>query len=86
MPSEIRRLKQLEEENQRLMRLVAASEPEEGNGAGGRPKNALRPARQREPVDDLRWTWQVSARRACAVLRRTGRATTTGPAARRRPS
>ena len=45
------------------------SEPGQGDAARGGPKKALRPARRRELVDDLQRTWQVSARRACAVLK-----------------
>ena len=63
MPSEMRRLKQLEEENHRLKRLVA-DEPGQGDAAGGRAKKALRPVRRRDLVDDLGQTPQVNARRA----------------------
>lgn len=45
-------------------RLVAG----QGHAAGCYPSKALRPAKGRELVDDLRGVWQVSIRRACSVL------------------
>ena len=61
MPSEMRRLKQLEEENRRLKRLVADLSLDKEMLQGVVRKKALRPARRCELVDDLR--------RTCAVLR-----------------
>ena len=40
----------------------------QGHAAGCYPPKALRPAKGRELVDDLRGVWQVSIRRACSVL------------------
>ena len=42
----------------------------------------MRPARRRELIDDLRLVWQVSVRRACAVL---GAVRSTCPYQSRRP-
>ena len=44
------------------------SEPGQGDAPGGGAKKALRPTKRRELIDDLRLVWQVSVRRACAVL------------------
>ena len=46
----------------------------QGNAPGRHSPKALKPARRRELVDDLRAVWKVSIRRACEVLR-AGRST-----------
>ncbi len=69
MPSEMRRLKQLEEENTKLKKLVGGSLFGSGDAAGRSGKKALKPARRRQLVDDVRGAWKVSIRRACAVIR-----------------
>ena len=43
-------------------------ESRQGDAAGSGAKKALTPARRRELVDETRQVWQVSIRRACAVL------------------
>lgn len=45
------------------------SQSRQGDAAGCRLAEALRPDRRRQLVDDVRSTWQVSIRRACGVLR-----------------
>jgi putative transposase len=49
-------------------------QPGQGDVAGRAIKKALRPARRRALVDEVRADWQVSIRRACGVLR-AGRST-----------
>ena len=66
MPSEMRRLKQLEEENKRLKNLVADLSHGQRDASGGCSKKAVKPALKRELVDFLRECYQVSIRRACA--------------------
>lgn len=72
MPSEMKRLRELEEENARLKKIVAdrwrsARQPRQGNAPGRHQAKALRPVRKRTLVDEMRADWQVSIRRACAV-------------------
>ncbi|WP_108178603.1 IS3 family transposase [Phreatobacter oligotrophus] len=69
MPSEMRRLRQLEEENAKLKRIVADLSLDKAMLQDVLGKKALRPARKRELVDKVRSDWKVSARRACATLR-----------------
>jgi putative transposase len=47
----------------------AAARGGEGDAAGCRLPKALKPARRRQLVDEIRATWQVSIRRACGVVR-----------------
>src|SRR3954447_8120282 len=68
MPSEMKRLRQLEEENAKLKRIVADLSLE-GHASGCALKKALRPGRKRELVDKVRSDWKVSIRRACSALR-----------------
>jgi len=65
----MKRLKQLEEENQRLKRLVADLSLDKDMLRDVVRKKALKPARRRELIDYLRQVWQVSIRRACRVLK-----------------
>lgn len=69
MPSEVRRLRQLEEENGKAEEARRRSQPGQGHAAGCARKKALRPVRRRELIDEIRATWKVSIRRTCAVLR-----------------
>ncbi|MEO1398632.1 MAG: IS3 family transposase, partial [Pseudomonadota bacterium] len=68
MPSEMKRLKMLDEENTRLKRLVADLSLDKAMLQDVIKRKPLRPARRRELVDDLRSIWGVSIRRACGVL------------------
>ncbi|NVN13248.1 IS3 family transposase, partial [Nguyenibacter vanlangensis] len=69
MPSEMKRLRVLEEENAKLKRIVADLSLDKAMLQDVLFKKALRPARKRELVDMLQGDWKVSTRRACAVLR-----------------
>ena len=69
MPSQMRRLRQLEEENAKLKAAGGGPQPRQGDGAGCRLAKALRPDWRRHLVDDVCSTWKVSIRRACGVLR-----------------
>ncbi|MEZ5936160.1 MAG: IS3 family transposase [Alphaproteobacteria bacterium] len=68
MPSEMKRLKQLEEENGRLKRIVADLSLDKEMLQDVIRRKPLKPARRRELVDDIRVIWKVSIRRACKVL------------------
>jgi putative transposase len=68
LPTEMRRLKQLEDENSKLRRVVCRSQPRQGDAAGRHPAKTLRPVRKRKLVDEVRGEWNVSIRRACRVL------------------
>jgi putative transposase len=48
LPSEMKRLKQLEEENQRLKKLVADPGARPGDAAGRGPPKTMKPARKRQ--------------------------------------
>ncbi|MBM9401153.1 IS3 family transposase [Gluconacetobacter azotocaptans] len=68
LPTEMRRLKLLEDENAKLRKLVAdLSLDREMLQDVIRRKN-LRPARKRKLVDAVRGEWDISIRRACRVL------------------
>nr|WP_097462131.1 IS3 family transposase [Mangrovitalea sediminis] len=67
-PSEVKRLKQLEEENNRLKKLVADLSLDKAMLQDVLFKKGLRPARKRQLVDDLQQRFGVSQRQACAVL------------------
>jgi hypothetical protein len=67
LPPDMRRLKQLEDENSKLRKLVADLSWT-GDAAGRHPPKAVRPARKRELVNGVRSDWGVSIRRACRVL------------------
>ena len=73
MPSEMKRLKQLEEENGRLKRIVADLSLDREMLQDVIRRRALRSAQcwsmRRELVDDVRVIWGVSIRRACKLLR-----------------
>lgn len=67
MPSEVRRLKQLEEENSRLRRLVADLTLDK-EMLTEVIKKGLTPVRGREMIDFVRAAFQVSIRRACRAV------------------
>ncbi|MBG0512127.1 IS3 family transposase [Agrobacterium sp. MOPV5] len=69
MPSEMKRLRQLEEENAKLKRIVADLSLDKAMLQDVLFKKALRPARKRKLVDTVKVDWKVSIRRACAVLK-----------------
>ncbi|MEA1844063.1 IS3 family transposase, partial [Agrobacterium tumefaciens] len=69
MPSEMKRLRQLEEENAKLKRFVADLSLDKAMLQGVLFKKALRPARKRKLVDTIKADWKVSIRRACSVLK-----------------
>ena len=68
LPTEMKRLKQLEDENgeaeEARRRLVAG----QGDAAGCPAPKALRPGRKRELVAETGAEWNVSIRRACRAL------------------
>src|SRR5436853_861493 len=68
MPSEMKRLLQLEEENGRLKRIVADLSLDKEMLPGCHPPKNMKPARKRQMVDHARANWQVSIRRACRAL------------------
>ena len=77
MPSEMRRLRDLEDENGRLKKIVADLTLDREmlqdviKRSRRRPSeaaNALRPDRKREIIDAVRQDWQVTIRRACSAL------------------
>ena len=68
MPSEIKGLHQLEDENARLKRIVADLLARQGDAAGCHQAKALGHARRRQLVDHLRAAWQVSIRHAYGPL------------------
>jgi hypothetical protein len=67
MPSEVRKLKDLEEENGRLRRLVSDLSLDK-EMLQEVLKKSLRPAQEPELVDHLRTCFPVGTRRACRVL------------------
>jgi putative transposase len=69
LPSEMRRMRQLEEENAKLKRIVADLSLDKAMLQDVLEKKALRPTARRELVDRVIATWQVSVRRACRALR-----------------
>ncbi|UDL90419.1 IS3 family transposase [Mesorhizobium sp. PAMC28654] len=69
MPSEVKRLRQLEDENAKLKRIVADLSLDKAMLQDVLFKKALRPARRRQLVDQVRETWKVSVRKACEALR-----------------
>jgi putative transposase len=67
-PPEMRQLKQLEDENARLRKLVADLSLDRGGAAGRHSPKNLGSGCKRKLVDDARHEWDVSIRRACRVL------------------
>jgi len=68
LPSEMKRLKQIEEENNKLKKLVAELSLDKAMLQDVIKRKLMTPGRRRQAVDDLRGTWKVSIRRACSVL------------------
>ncbi len=66
--SELRRLRQLEEENQKLKQLVADLSPDKAMPQDVLGKKALKPVVKRELVMRLQDSYRVSERRAVKVL------------------
>ena len=69
MPSEMKRLRQLEDEKAKLKRIVADLSMDKAMLPDFLLKKALTPGRKRELVDKLRSDWKVSIRRVCSALR-----------------
>ncbi|WP_409049963.1 IS3 family transposase [Agrobacterium vitis] len=69
MPSEMKRLRQLEEENAKLKRIVADLSLDKAMLQDVMFKKVLRPDGKRNLVDRIKTDWKVSIRRACAVLK-----------------
>nr|WP_249191835.1 IS3 family transposase [Burkholderia cenocepacia] len=67
-PSELRRLKQLEEENAKLKRLVADLSLDKAMLQDVLSKKPLKPSRRRELVTDLMQRFGASQRQTCALL------------------
>jgi len=65
MPSEMKRLRQLEEENAKLKRIVADLSLDKAMLQDVLSKKTLRPARKRKLVGTIEADWEVSIRRAC---------------------
>ncbi|MGV2496020.1 IS3 family transposase [Pelagerythrobacter aerophilus] len=68
LPSEMRRLRELEDENGRLKKIVADLTLDREMLQDVIKPKALRPDRKREIIDEVRQDWQVTIRRACAAL------------------
>ncbi|HTF99600.1 MAG TPA: IS3 family transposase [Nitrospirota bacterium] len=66
--SELRRLKQLEEENRQLKRMVADLSLDKQMLQDVLFKKAVKPARRRALVESLQQRYRVSQRKACSVL------------------
>ena len=65
--SEAKRLKELEQENARLKKLVADLALDNAHAQGDRPGKLLSPARRRRAVEHLQEQCEASQRRACRV-------------------
>lgn len=68
MPSEVPRLKLLEDENARLKRMVADLSLDKAMLQDVLAKKGLAPAKGRQLVDYVQGAFQVSIRKGCAVL------------------
>ncbi|MCL9998660.1 MAG: IS3 family transposase [Erythrobacter sp.] len=68
LPSEMRRLRELEDENSRLKKIVADLTLDREMLQDVIKRKPLRPDRKRELVDGMLLDWGVSIRRACRVL------------------
>ncbi|MEM9478100.1 MAG: IS3 family transposase [Verrucomicrobiota bacterium] len=67
--SEARRLKELEEENRRLKKLVAEQALDIDMLKHVKLKKVVKPAAKREAVKELQKSFEVSLRRACGLMR-----------------
>ncbi|MEQ8747393.1 IS3 family transposase [Pyruvatibacter sp.] len=68
MPSEMRRLRELEDENGRLKKIVADLTLHREMLQDVIKRKPLRPDRKREIIDAVRQDWQATIRRACSAL------------------
>ncbi|MCW5701198.1 MAG: IS3 family transposase [Bradyrhizobium sp.] len=68
LPSEMRRLKRLEDENAKLKKLVADLSLDKEMLQDVIRRKPVKPGRKRKLVDEVRGEWQVSIRKACAAL------------------
>src|SRR5205085_7082026 len=68
MPSEMKGLTQLEEENQRLKKLVADLSLDKGMLQDVIRRKIWSPAPKRQLVDEVRTVWRVRIRPACRTL------------------
>jgi transposase-like protein len=66
--AELRRLRQLEDENRQLKQLVAGLTLDKRMLRAGAAKKAVKPAQQRDCVRLLQVGFRVSERRACRVI------------------
>jgi putative transposase len=64
----MRRLKPLEDENAKLRKVVADLSLDKEMLQDAAPPKALKPARKRKLVNEMRSDWNVSIRRACRVF------------------
>ena len=78
MPSEMRRLKQLEDENGKLKRIVADLSLDKEMLQDVHPPKALRPVRKRKLVDEVRATGRCRSAGPARRFRSIDRPTTTG--------
>ena len=69
MPSKVRRLRQLEEENSKLKRIVVDLSLDKAMLQDVLSKSLRPAARRRQMVDEVKADWKVSVCTACAVLR-----------------
>jgi putative transposase len=67
-PPEMRRLKQLEDENSKLKKIARGPVAGSRDAPGRHPPKTVRPARKRELTMAVCDEWGVSIRRACSVL------------------
>ncbi len=67
-PDELRRLRQLEEENSRLKQIVAGSALGQADAPGRVKRKALRSRQRRQLANVLLTDYRVSERRACGVV------------------
>ena len=67
--SEIRELRQLREENTKLKKAYRGSKPRSSDASGDRHKKTVKPAQQRDRAGFLVAAFEISARRACRLLK-----------------
>lgn len=79
--STVKRLRQFEEGNAKLKRILADLSPDKAMVQDVLQK-ALSPARRRQLVDQMRAAWKVLVRKACEACGSTTPSTSAGPASR----
>ena len=67
IPSEAKKLRQLEEENARLRKVIAALAGQ-GDASGGGLPQTMTPARRCEMTDQVRTAFGVSIRKVCRAI------------------